>query len=126
MRSRTSARRCAIRPSRRCTPAALCRLHAFGRPRRAPLARRGCRRGDPHQLGLARDDVLVETLRSPKQVEIRAKARGLKVPNEMIVSHPSGVSLVRSENARAPMPGRSELVRSFSEALTAFQEGGTQ
>ena len=59
-------------------------------------------------LGLARDDVLVETLRSPKQVEIRAKARGLKVPSEFIVSHPSGVSLVRSENARAPVPGRSE------------------
>jgi hypothetical protein len=75
-------------------------------------------------LGLARDDVLVEMLRSPKQVEIRAKARGLKVPNELIVSHPSGVSLVRSENARAPLPGRSEIVRSFSAALTAFQEGG--
>ena len=30
------------------------------------------------KLGLARDDVLTETLRSPKQVEIRAKARGLK------------------------------------------------
>ena len=74
-------------------------------------------------LGLARDDVVVETMRSPKQVEIRAKARGLKVPNELIVSHPSGVSLVRSENARAPVPGRSEIVRSFSEALTAFQEG---
>ena len=56
-------------------------------------------------------------VRSPKQVEIRAKARGLKVPNEMIVSHPSGVSLVRSENARAPVPGRSELVRTFSAAL---------
>ena len=82
-----------------------------------------CGRG-AHQLGLARDDVLVETLRSPKQVEIRAKARGLKVPNELIVSHPSGVSLVRGENARAPVPGRSEIVRSFSEALTAFQEGG--
>ena len=75
-------------------------------------------------LGLARDDVLVETLRSPKQVEIRAKARGLKVPNELIVSHPSGVSLVRGENARAPVPGRSEIVRSFSEALITFQEGG--
>ena len=68
--------------------------------------------------------VLVETLRSPKQVEIRAKARGLKVPNELIVSHPSGVSLVRGENARAPVPGRSELVRSFSEELITFQEGG--
>jgi Protein of unknown function (DUF2800) len=74
-------------------------------------------------LGLARDDVLVETLRSPKQVEIRAKARGLKIPNEMIVSHPSGVSLVRSENARAPVPGRSDIVRAFSAALSAFQGG---
>jgi hypothetical protein len=74
-------------------------------------------------LGLARDDVLVETLRSPKQVEIRAKARGLRIPNEMIVSHPSGVALVRSENARAPVPGRSEIVRSFSAALEAFQGG---
>ena len=78
------------------------------------------------KLGLARDDVLVEELRSPKQVEIRAKARGLKIPNEMIVSRPSGVSLVRAENARAPVPGRSELVRSFSEALAAFQKGSTQ
>jgi hypothetical protein len=76
------------------------------------------------KLGLARDDVLVETLRSCKQVETRAKARGVKVPSELIVSHPSGVSLVRSENARAPVPGRSELARSFSAALSAFQEGG--
>jgi hypothetical protein len=78
------------------------------------------------KLGLTRDDVLEETLRSPAQVERRAKARGLKVPTELIVSHPSGVSLVRSENARAPVLGRSEIVRSFSEALSAFQEGGTQ
>jgi hypothetical protein len=75
-------------------------------------------------LGLARDDVLVETLRSPKQVELRAKARGLKIPADFIVSHPSGVSLVRGENARAPVLGRSDLMRSFSEALTAFQKGG--
>jgi hypothetical protein len=75
------------------------------------------------KLGLARDDVLIETLRSPKQVEIRAKARGVKVPKELIVSHPSGVSLARSENARAPVLGRCEIVRSFSEALQAFQGG---
>jgi Protein of unknown function (DUF2800) len=75
------------------------------------------------KLGLARDDVLVEELRSPKQVETRAKARGIKVPKELIVSHPSGVSLVRSENAHAPMLGRDESVRSFSEALNAFQKG---
>ena len=59
-------------------------------------------------LGLVRDDIVAETMRSPKQVEIRAKARGLKVPPEFIVSHPSGVSLVRAENARAPVPGRDE------------------
>ena len=74
-------------------------------------------------LGLARDDVVVETMRSPKQVELRAKARGLKVPQELIVSHRSGVSLVRGENARAPVPGRGEIVRSFSAALEAFQGG---
>ena len=62
-------------------------------------------------LGLARDDVVAETMRSPKQVELRAKARGLKIPQELIVSHRSGVSLVRSENARAPVPGRGEIVR---------------
>ena len=71
-------------------------------------------------LGLARDDVIAETMRSPKQVELRAKARGLKVPTEFIVSHRSGISLVRVENARAPVPGRSEIVRSFSEALDSL------
>jgi hypothetical protein len=74
-------------------------------------------------LGLARDDLVAETMRSPKQVELRAKARGLKVPPELIDSHRSGVSLVRGENARAPVPGRGEIVRSFSAALKAFQEG---
>ena len=76
------------------------------------------------RLGLARDDVIAETMRSPKQVELRAKARGLKVPTELIVSHRSGVSLVRSENVRVPVPGRGEIARSFSAALEAFQEGG--
>jgi hypothetical protein len=75
-------------------------------------------------LGLTRDDVVAETMRSPKQVELRAKARGLKIPQELIVSHRSGVALARSENARAPVPGRSELVQSFSAALEAFMEGG--
>jgi hypothetical protein len=74
-------------------------------------------------LGLSRDDVVAEELRSPKQVEIRAKARGLKVPSEFIVSRRSGVSLVRSENAHAPVPARSEVVRSFSAALEAFCNG---
>ena len=75
------------------------------------------------RLGLSRDDIIAEAMRSPKQVELRAKARGLKVPPEFIVSRRSGVSLVRSENARAPVPGRDEIVRSFSAALEAFQEG---
>ncbi len=76
------------------------------------------------RLGLARGDVIAETIRSPKQVELRAKARGLKVPAELIVSRRSGVSLVRSENVRVPILGRAELARTFSEALKAFQEGG--
>jgi hypothetical protein len=75
------------------------------------------------RLGLARGDVLAETMRSPKQVELRAKARGLKVPAELIASRRSGVSLVRSENVRVPAPGRDELARSFSAALEAFQKG---
>jgi hypothetical protein len=76
-------------------------------------------------LGLSHDDIVAEAMRSPKQVELRAKARGVKVPQEFIVSHRSGVSLVRSENAHVPAPGRSELVRLFSAALEAFQ-GGSQ
>ena len=75
-------------------------------------------------LGLTRDDVVAESMRSPKQVEIRAKVRGLKVPPELIVSQRSGVSLVRCENACAPVPGRSELTRLFSEALETFQGEG--
>jgi hypothetical protein len=76
------------------------------------------------RLGLMRDDVIEETLRSPAQVEKRAKARGVKVPKELISSKPSGVSLVRCENARAPVPGRGEIVQSFSAALKAFEGGG--
>jgi hypothetical protein len=75
-------------------------------------------------LGLARDDVVAETIRTPKQMEIRAKARGLKIPAEFIVSHRSGVSLVRSENVRVPVLGRSELARTFAEALEALLGGG--
>ena len=74
-------------------------------------------------LGLARADLIAETVRSPKQVELRAKARGLKVPQELIVSSRSGVSLVRIENVRVPVLGRSELARTFSEALKAFTGG---
>jgi hypothetical protein len=75
-------------------------------------------------LGLTHGDVVAEEMRSPKQVERRAKARGLKIPQELIVSHRSGVSLVRAENAHAPVPARSEIVRSFSAALNAFRGGG--
>jgi len=75
------------------------------------------------RLGLARDDVIAETIRSPKQVELRAKARGMKVPAELIVWRRSGVSLVRSENAHAPVPGRVETARAFAEALETFQKG---
>jgi hypothetical protein len=76
-------------------------------------------------LGLEHDDLIeLETLRSVKQVELRAKVRGLKIPQELIVSNRSGVSLVRIENVRAPVLGRSELARTFSEALKALQGGG--
>jgi hypothetical protein len=55
-------------------------------------------------LGLARDDLIAETMRSPKQVELRAKARGLRIPPELIVSHRSGVSLVRGETRTLGCP----------------------
>jgi hypothetical protein len=74
-------------------------------------------------LGLSRNDIVAETMRSPRQLELRAKARGLKIPQELIGSQRSGVSLVRSETARAPLPGRSELVQSFSAALKALKGG---
>ena len=74
-------------------------------------------------LGFDDDDIVeAETMRSPKQVELRAKARGLKVPAELIVSRRSGVSLVRSENAHALVPGRVEIARLFSAALETFRE----
>jgi hypothetical protein len=74
-------------------------------------------------LGLDRKDVFAEEMRSPKQVETRAKARGLKVPQELIVSRRSGTSLVRAENARFPILGEEESVRLFSEALKALGGG---
>jgi hypothetical protein len=73
--------------------------------------------------GFYYDDIMKAEMRSPKQVELRAKARGLEVPEDLIVSRRSGVSLVRSENAHAPVPGRVETARAFSEALEAFQGG---
>jgi hypothetical protein len=75
-------------------------------------------------LGMARVDLVTEKLRSPKQIEIRAKARALRVPPELIVSTRSGCSLTRIENAHAPVPGRVEFMRDFSAALAAFQKGG--
>jgi len=73
--------------------------------------------------GFYYDDVMKAEMRSPKQVELRARARGLEIPKELIGSRRSGVSLVRSENVRVPVLGRGELARTFSEALTAFQGG---
>src|SRR5262249_19450015 len=73
--------------------------------------------------GFYYDEVMKAEMRSPKQVELRAKARGLEVPKELIGSRRSGVSLVRSENAHAPLPGRVETARAFSEALATFQGG---
>ena len=78
------------------------------------------------RLGLSRDDIIAEAMRSPKQVELRAKARGLKIPTGIHRFARSGISLVRAENARAPMPGRDELVRLFSQALDTLSQGGKQ
>ena len=74
-------------------------------------------------LGFEHDDIVeAEVMRSPKQIELRAKARGLKVQQELIASRRSGVSLVRSENVRNPVLGPVELARTFSEALAAFNK----
>jgi hypothetical protein len=73
-------------------------------------------------LGLIRDDIIAETMRSPKQVELRAKARGLKIPQDLIVSRRSGTSLVRSENAHAP--AARDVIAQFSAALENLQKGG--
>jgi hypothetical protein len=73
--------------------------------------------------GFYYDDIIEANMRSPKQVELRAKARGLEIPKDLIGSRRSGVSLVRSENVRVPVLGRSELARTFSEALEAFRGG---
>jgi hypothetical protein len=79
------------------------------------------------RLGLSRDDIIAETMRSPKQVEIRAKARGLNVQQgiqKLVVSRRSGTSLVRAENAHAPAPAAQDvLIRSFCAALENFQGG---
>ena len=73
-------------------------------------------------LGFDRADVVAEAMRSPHQIELRAKARGLKIPPEFIVSARSGTSLVRAENARVPgPPSRDEIVRTFVAALAIFQ-----
>jgi len=67
--------------------------------------------------GFYYDDVMTAEMRSPKQVELRAKARGLEIPKELIGSRRSGVSL------RVPVLGRVEIARTFSEALKAFCGG---
>jgi len=74
------------------------------------------------KLGLTRTDSMAEALRAPRQMELRAKARGLKIPPEIIVSHRSGVSLVRSENVRVSVRGRDEIARSFAAALATVQQ----
>jgi hypothetical protein len=75
-------------------------------------------------LGFSRDDIITKELRSPRQIEVRAKARDLEIPSELIVSHRSGTSLVRCENAHDPVRGRVEIAQTFSAALAAFQEEG--
>ena len=75
-------------------------------------------------LGLSSRRLIAETMRSPKQVELRAKARGLKVPSEFIVSHSlrrlAGAAS-RTRTLRCPAGTRSCGL--FAEALTAFQGG---
>src|SRR5262249_49436656 len=73
--------------------------------------------------GFYYDDVMKAEMRSPKQVELRAKARGLEVPKDLLASRRSRGSLGRGENVRVPVLGRAELARTFSEALATFLGG---
>jgi hypothetical protein len=75
------------------------------------------------ELGLTYDDIVAEAMRSVKQIETRAKSRGLKIPPELIAKSRSGVSLVRAENAHAPILSRSALIQSWAEVITAIQKG---
>ena len=124
MRSRTSARRCTIRrsaplraatscPATRSRPAAPCAIGAMMNLPRSPRCRASA--------SAAMTSSPRRCARQNKS-SFAPKRAASKFPTELIVSHPSGVSLVRGENARAPVPGRDELVRSFSEALEAFRK----
>jgi hypothetical protein len=74
--------------------------------------------------GLKREDIVEESLRTPRQTEIRAKARGIKtVPLELITSRRSGNSLVKAENAHAPILGRDALAQAFAESLETLNIG---
>jgi hypothetical protein len=72
-------------------------------------------------IGLARGDIIAEELRSPRQIELRAKPRGLTIPENLIASRRSGTSLVRTENARAPILGGGDA-RLFAEELNLLIE----
>ena len=76
------------------------------------------------RLGLGRDDIIAEAMRSPKQVELRAKARGLKVPPEFIVSRAPASRWCAPRTHTPRCLAGTRLVRSFSEALEALQGGG--
>ena len=78
-------------------------------------------------LGLSRDDLIAETMRSPRQIERRAKARGLKIPTEFITSTSfRRLAGAASRTRTSRCPGRDEIVRSFSEALSSLPERRTE
>ena len=114
-----------IRPRQPCTPATVVPGYALT----AGRAERHWRDDEPTAIAALRASASVAMTSSPRRCARRNKSKSApkraasRFPQEFIVSTRSGVSLTRVENARAPVPGRDEIVRSFSAALNAFQKG---
>ena len=76
-------------------------------------------------LGLVRDDVIAETMRSPKQVELRAKARGLKVPKNSSFRIAPASRWCGSKTHAPRCPDGARSCDRFPRHSTAFKEGAT-
>jgi Protein of unknown function (DUF2800) len=74
------------------------------------------------QLGLIPDQIFEKAMRTPAAMEKYAKTRGLKIPQELIVTGHSGTALKRIENAPHPALGTGEAVRLFAEALRPYKD----
>jgi hypothetical protein len=96
-------------------------LHTLGRPSRAPLARRGAHRNRRAGGPRARATTLLprRCARRNRSNFERKCAASKSRKNSSFRTAPACRWF--GENARAPMPGRGEIVRSFSEALKTIE-----